>query len=75
VLEVRKRLTTIRTHGAALDAAKMARALDHWLRVDPEMSVALPALLRHIADALAANRSEFGASILHDVSSKRRPRM
>src|ERR1700693_1247896 len=50
--------------------------LDHWLRAESEIlpqakveMAALPVVLRRIAEALAANRSGFGASALHDVSA------
>jgi Protein of unknown function (DUF2934) len=50
--------------------------LAHWLRAESEIVQqgkiemgALPALLRRLADATAANRSGFSAFALHDVSA------
>ena len=50
--------------------------LEHWLRAESEIAPpgkigfgALPVLLGRLADALAANRSGFGAFALHDVSA------
>lgn len=69
---IRERAYSIWEH----EGRPRGKHLEQWLRAESEIVAqrqvemgALPALLRRVADTLAANRSWFGATALHEVSA------